>query len=154
MVRVLVTLALSLRIAYGCSCQEGDPQYKKAHSDVVFRGTITALRDSEKPPSLSEQIGMAKRYKIAVFNVTRVWKGEVGQTFEMPAIEETSLCTGFWPPFLKVGSDLLVYANRGSDSEYYTSICGRHKPAGPAIVERRELGPGEEPRQMKQSNSK
>jgi len=154
MVKALAIVALSLKIAHGCSCQEGDPQYKKANADVVFRGTITALRDSEKPPSLSEQIGMAKRYKIAVFNVTRVWKGRVGQTFEMPAIEETSLCTGFWPPLLKVGSDLLVYANRGSDSEYYTSICGRHKPAKEAIVERRELGPGEEPRQMRQLDSK
>jgi hypothetical protein len=81
--------------------------------------------------------------KIAVFRVNRVWKGDVGETIEMPAVKEASTCTGFWPLYLKVGSDLLVYAKR-QGSEYYTAVCGLHKPAKDA-KDLEELGPGEEP---------
>ena len=64
--------------------------------------------------------------KIAVFRVTRVWKGEVGTTFEIPAVEETSMCAGFLHHLLDVGADVIVYANK---PDYYTGICGQHKPA-------------------------
>ncbi|HEY4362174.1 MAG TPA: hypothetical protein VGN17_14455 [Bryobacteraceae bacterium] len=83
--------------------------------------------------------------KIAVFRVTRVRKGDVPETFEMPAVEETSMCTGFWPDFLKVGAALLVYASRFGSLDYYTSICGFHKLAKDA-KDLRELGPGDEPK--------
>jgi hypothetical protein len=121
---------------------------------VIFRGTIIALHDSPVDHS-SPQFRDTK--KIAVFRVSRVWKGEVGETFEMPAVEETSMCTGFWPPFLKVGSDLIVYATKRGP-EYYTGICGQHKLAKDAkdndAKDLRELGPGEEPRRAKDSKSK
>lgn len=64
----------------------------------------------------------------------------------MPAVEETSACIGFWPDYLKVGIDLIVYAKK-SGSEYYTSICGNHKVAKNA-KDLEKLGPGEEPRQV------
>jgi len=138
-------LALSSGIVYACSCREPSVEDKKNHSDVVFRGTITALRDAEKPAGISAGWGRDTK-KIAVFRVSRVWKGEVGQSFEMPAVQETSVCFGFWPPFLKVGNDLLIYASHSifSESEYYTSICGFHKPAS-AAKDLEELGPGQEP---------
>jgi hypothetical protein len=44
----------------------------------------------------------------------------------MPAVEELAACVGFWPPYLKVGSDLLIYAS-ATNGEYYTGICGGHK---------------------------
>jgi hypothetical protein len=95
--------------------------------------------------------------KLAVFRVSRVWKGEVGETFEMPAVEETSACTGFWPKYLKVGSDLLVYARRFG-SQYYTSICGSHKLARDAnnkdAKDFEVLGPGEVPQKKNDQNSK
>lgn len=78
---------------------------------------------------------------MVVFKVTRVWKGDVGQEFEMPAIEETSACIGFWPSFLKVGEDLLVYASRFGGSEYKTAICGDQKLAKDADNDFKTLGP-------------
>jgi len=56
------------------------------------------------------------------------------------------MCIGFWPPYLKVGSDLLVYASRPpGSSEYITSICGFHKLAKDADKDFKELGAGIEP---------
>jgi hypothetical protein len=48
----------------------------------------------------------------------------------MPAYEEEAACWGFWPRFLKVGNELLVYATRwpGDSSGtflYMTNICSR-----------------------------
>ena len=134
-------------IAHACNCREPKVEFKKDHSDVVFRGTIIELRDSDKAAGISAMWGRDTR-KMAVFRVSRVWKGEVGQTFEMPAVEETSMCLGFLPDALMVGADLLIYADRvqvpGRESEYYTSICGFHKSARSAH-DLRKLGRGEEP---------
>jgi len=67
--------------------------------------------------------------KIALFGVARVWKGQLGTTFEMPALEETSACWGFWPELLKVGNDL-VYGFKSLPAEppssvFITHICSR-----------------------------
>jgi hypothetical protein len=74
--------------------------FKRDHSEVVFRGTIVELRDSQKPADLPAGFARDTK-KTVVFRVSRVWKGEVGETFEMPAVEETSACVGFWPSILK-----------------------------------------------------
>jgi hypothetical protein len=123
-------------------------QDKRRNSEVVFRGTITSLRDATTAPDLPAGFGRDTR-KIVVFRVSRVWKGNIGQTFEMPAVEEASACIGFSPDVLKVGNDLLVYASRFGGLEYYTSICGQHKLAEGA-EDFKELGPGELPRKPKQ----
>jgi hypothetical protein len=138
---------LSVGIAFACGCVESTVQAKTEHADVIFRGTIVALREGK--PGGDVLTGLVRdTKKVAVFRVSRVWKGKVGETFEMPAVEETSACTGFWPPYLKVGSDLLVYARR-IGSEYYTGICGAHKlvsdPSNKAAKDLGELGPGREP---------
>jgi hypothetical protein len=87
--------------------------------------------------------------KIAVFHVTRVWKGDVGPTFEMPALVETSACWGFWSDFLKVGNDLLVFAFRvpgevAGGFIFETGICSRTALAKDN-EDIRALGPGFEP---------
>jgi hypothetical protein len=117
--------------------------FKLDHSEVVFRGTIIELRDSQKPADLPAGFAQDTK-KIVVFRVSRVWKGEVGETFEMPAVEETSACVGFWPSILKVGSDLLVYAYHSGGADYYTGICGGHKLAVGA-KDFKELGRGKGP---------
>ncbi len=119
---------------------------------MVFRGTIIALRDSESAADLSGLFRFRDTKKIAVFHVNRIWKGDIGQTFEMPATEETSMCIGFVTSYLIVGNDLLVYASRYG-SEYYTSICGFHK-RGKDAKDLRELGPGQDPRKVKEQKSK
>jgi hypothetical protein len=66
----------------------------------------------------------------------------------MPAVEETSACIGFWPGILRVGNEILVYANRFSQSsEYRTNICIRTKPVDGAAKEDLDyLGRGEVPK--------
>jgi hypothetical protein len=126
------------------------------HNDVVFRGTIVELRDS---------LGTADTYspgfimfrdlkKTVIFRVSRVWKGGVGAIFEMPAVEETGACVGFESDYLKVGTDLLVYAYRARNSEYYTGICGTHKLAKDGRGDFRIPGTGRIPRPPKAQDSK
>ena len=87
----------------------------KKHADIVFRGTIIDIRD-----------------RTVFFRVDRKWKGNVGRDFTMPEIRESSGCVGFWSSLLKVGSDLLVYGQRGLNfkrEDYFTSICTRTREA-------------------------
>ena len=135
-------MVLAVVYCYACGCTESSVQVKQDHAELIFRGTIVELRDSSKPDRIS--LGRDTK-KTVVFKVTRIWKGQVGQTLEMPGIEETSACIGFLPSFLKVGEDLLVYASRFGGSEYMTSICGNHKRAKDAENDFKALGPGKEP---------
>ncbi len=144
--RVSALLVVGARLCAGCNCSEPKVEFKRDHAEVIFRGTIIELRSSSKKFAITagwgEDLG-----KTVVFRVSRVWKGRVGQTFEMPAIEETSMCVGFWPNYLKVGEELLVYASHYEGSEYITGICGGHKQAKDAQKDFRILGRGGGPEQ-------
>lgn len=139
--RLPALLLLASGLCYACDGDEESVQVKRHYADIIFRGTIVELRDASKPAPL---FGYDTK-KTVVFRVSRVWKGQVGQTFEMPGVTETSDCTGFSPELLKVGEDLLVYASRLATSEYLTSICGNHKPAKYAEQDFKALGRGKEP---------
>lgn len=156
LLRLCSTIILGAGIACACGCIEPNVEAKKEHADVIFRGTIIALRDAKVAGDFPTG-WVHDTKKVAVFRVTRVWKGDVGETFEMPAVEETSTCNGFWPPYLKVESDLLVYARRVG-SAYYTGICGSHKLAkdsnGKDTKDFEELGLGAEPLKKKDQKSK
>ncbi len=148
----LLAVVLGGSAAYGCDCTEPSVKVKRDHSDIVFRGTIMELRASKAAVPLSE-LGLGNdTSEIAVFRVGRIWKGDVGETFEMPAFVETSACMGFWPDFLHVGSELIVYATRRG-SVYYTQICGFHKPVrddkGRVVKDVAELGPGKPPKKKR-----
>jgi|SRR5579863_3064934 len=139
MLRRALLAGLLAGSAYACECREPSVQAKRDGSDIVFRGTVIAFRES---PIRADKGPMA-RYtgRIAIFRVVRVWKGEVSQTLEMPEALETTACIGFGNP-LKTGEDLLVYASRiGSD--YYTAICGLYK--GAKSKDLKKLGRGKEP---------
>ena len=144
-------LFTALSLCWACDCTEPSVEAKRSHAELIFRGTIIELRDASQT---ANTYSVLTRYikKTVVFRVSRVWKGNVGQTFEMPAVEETSACIGFWPAFLKVGQDLLVYAGRFGGAEYLTSICGNHKPAMSAGEDFRALGPGKEPQKSAQAS--
>jgi hypothetical protein len=143
--KLLASFLLALGVCRACDCFEPSVPSKRDHAELIFRGTIVELRDSSKAAGISPGFARDTK-KTVVFKVSRVWKGNVGQTFEMPGIEETSACIGFWPDYLKVGADLLVYASRPGGSEYITAICGDHKLAKDAEKDFRTLGPGKEPR--------
>jgi hypothetical protein len=145
--RSLFITLLAVPVAYGCSCEEPTVQEAKQKATIVFRGTITQFRPVAKRPSLGEDTG-----RMAVFHTTRVWKGNVGPTFEMRAIKETSGCWGFSPELLKLGAELLVYSFI-SEGEYQTSICSRTRLVKYAAKDFEELGPGEEPRASRKRQS-
>jgi len=136
---------MAIPIAYGCDCSEPTVQEAKQRSTVVFRGTIVALRDGQAKSELNTD---GETGKIVVFRVTRVWKGNVGTTFEMPGVLETSACWGFQAArFLTVGSDLLVYAYRfPGGTQYFTNIRSRTQFVKYAAKDFEELGPGQEPK--------
>jgi len=142
--RVLSLLLAAISVCEACDCVEASVQQKRDHADIIFRGTIVELKDSSTNGAIQPGFGRDLK-KIVVFKVDRVWKGQVGRTFEMPAIEETSACIGFWPTFLKVGEELLVYASRFGSPDYLTSICGNHKPVKDAEKDFGILGRGREP---------
>lgn len=148
--KVCALLLLVSGMSYACSCMESPARQKLERADIVFRGTIAELRPTEKGAGVNP--GFARdAQKTVVFRVTHVWKGKIGQTFEMPAIEETSACIGFWPSYLKVGEDLLVYAQRFGDSGYMTNICGNHKRAKDAADDFSVLGRGNEPDRQREA---
>jgi hypothetical protein len=69
----------------------------KKHAEIVFRSSITEVRESE-----------------IVFHVDRVWKGRVPAVLVMPRIEwrGTPCMPGFYQDHIWVGTELLVYARK------------------------------------------
>lgn len=83
-----------------CGDMEVSTKKAKHFSEVVFQGTVEGFKGSGDD-------------RTVIFRVSRVWKGRVGPTFEMPAIEtEGGLCTAFWKGLLAVGKEFVVYASR------------------------------------------
>jgi hypothetical protein len=170
--RILLVFACvsGLARAEECTCTIRNAQEARKESDVVFRGTIIALRESAEPSPVP--VGDQDPKKFVVFRVRRIWKGDTGPTFEMPAVEAISDCLGFSPSFLKVGNDLLVYAGRvrsytvpvggeivtfvtkiPDNPIYFTSACMRTALAKDT-KDLEDLGPGEEPKKPTPPNSK
>lgn len=141
--RILVVICLLCPVAYSCSCSPPlTAQIASDYADVVFRGTITSLRD------IQELLPGGGHYtrRIAVFQVDRVWKGMPGQTFEMTAPQENEPCMGPEPSYFKVGSVLLVYAKGTPTLGYGLPPCSRTALAGDANNDFVELGPGQAPK--------
>ena len=123
----------------------------KDHAEVVFRATITAIRN----PQIRSTAAYRETKEIIGFRVSRVWKGDVGENFEMPALVENSMCY-FGTSILKVGTDVLVYAKRvQGQSEYHLEPpCLRTALAKNAKDYFDELGPGEEPKKHEDPKEK
>lgn len=100
LVRLVFALLMSMHLFAQCDDVAISTKEAKHGSDVVFQGVIEGFRDAGKN-------------RIVIFRVSRVWKGQVGPTFEMPAIETTGgLCTAFWKGQLGLGNELVVFASR------------------------------------------
>lgn len=116
--------------AFGCTCSALPVSQQIRGAEVVFRGTITEIREG-----------------VVHFRVVRVWKGNVAQTFEMPEFTETSACVGFLPSWLFEGNDLLVFAWRyPGDNDYFTALCSGTSLASQAGETLAKLGKGRAPR--------
>ena len=144
LVRISVVMCLSTGVSYPCSCSPPiTAGIASDNADLVFRGTITALRDVQEVLP-----GGGARYtrRIAVFRVDRVWKGTIGQSFEMTAPPEDGPCMGPEPSYFKVGNGLLVYAKGTPKLGYGLPPCSRTALTKDAERDLAELGPGREPR--------
>jgi hypothetical protein len=137
MPRLAVLLFLTLpcvRICTACSCAPSIPGQENLKtqadfkaSDIVFRGELIAHRGG-----------------VAVFRVHEQWKGKLGSEVKLEWRRgDRGDCNGFWPDDLKVGNDLLVFARKGHDGVYQTSICLPTMLASAAQKLLGELGHGE-----------
>ena len=139
-IRFLALALASLSMARACECSDPTVQDAKQRATVIFHGTITALRSTDKRSPMGIDTG-----KVATFRVARVWKGEVGPVFEMPAVVAGGDCWGFSDRLLKVASDLIVYAVR-IEGMYYTTLCSRTQFVKFATKDLEELVVGELPK--------
>jgi hypothetical protein len=133
--RLVFTLAMSAGLLSACDCIELAPKQARHGAEVVFRGTVAGYRDS------------GRDYRIVIFRVTRVWKGHIGQTFEMPAYQG-DWCSAFRqtkPSLLTVGNDLLVYASRIdlAKEDYFPMPCNTDLVT--KVRNFRDLGRGRKP---------
>jgi len=121
---VLILIQCGHRSAFACSCDRQTVTGAYAEAEIVFEATITAIHGG---------IGNgAWPCGTVEFRFSRVWKGEVPSRFEMPAVQQTGSCLGFYQRLLKSGNALLVYARRvkwGPNGElsYFTDACARTK---------------------------
>jgi len=143
--RLLALLVLIAACGLACERLELSVREMLDQADLVFRGRIVSFRAAPMPDPSSPPNG-ASRGRLTLFPVTRVWKGEAGATFEMPAFDETSGGAGFSPSLLRVGEELSVYASRIREAGYLTDICGNHKRVRSGKRDFRELGSGRRPR--------
>ena len=125
------SLLFSLRLATCCDCVLPTVKAEVKRSEVVFRGTITEIRDSQ-----------------IVFTVHRVFKGRVPANFAMANWVMDDECSfGFAGRLVKTGNELLVYAWR---AEFFhegllTSVCSRTGFIHTASEDLKKLGRGHPP---------
>jgi len=111
------------------------PKEAESYSELVFRGKVQNYNRS-----------------VAVFRVSRVWKGDIPRNYEMPAMESTELCDGFPPRLLVAGNELMIYARRVQSQwgdyvffVYFPLHC-QIRLAKDAKADFRQLGRGHKPR--------
>jgi hypothetical protein len=134
-VRFALLFLISRSLFAQCDDVPISARQAKQSSEVVFQGTIVGFKGSDID-------------RTVVFQVSRVWKGRVGRTFDMPAIEtHGSLCTAFWSGLLVLGNELVVYASRSP-----IFLKGKYVPIRQKSVLVRQaddisqLGPGHRPK--------
>jgi hypothetical protein len=124
-------LALAAQLVLACSCAP-PPPYAKAvqQADAVFAGKVTAIT----PNQFGETAG-------ATFEVTRVWKGAVTETFTMTSPSPHVGMCAF--PF-EVGHQYVVFA-RGTIEALSTNICTRTREVTDKTPIPTQLGEGKKP---------
>ena len=133
-VRFALLLLTSASLFAQCDDVFISAKQAKHASEVVFQGTVMGFK------------GFAAD-RTVVFRVGRVWKGRVGSTFEMPAIETGgSSCRAFWKGVLLLGNELVVYAARDPFFDgKYVPIRQKSVPVSGA-KDINQLGPGHKPK--------
>jgi hypothetical protein len=133
-VRFALLLLTSISLFAQCDDVPISVKQAKKGSEVVFQGTIVGFKGSDVD-------------RTVVFRVSRVWKGQVGLTFEMLAIETGgTLCNAFWNGVLVLGNELVVYAwrDRFFDGKY-VPLRQKSVPVS-SSKDINQLGPGHKPK--------
>ena len=139
MIRHLVLAILfSFGVSQACDCEDPGARVSKRAAEIVFRGEIVAFRESGLPPG-----------RVAIFQVTRVWKGPVTERFEMLALVSDHACFGFPLGFLELGSELLVFGSTFGSTmtepyPYLSMICATKLVKN--AIDIQQLGRGHKPR--------
>src|SRR5579871_645516 len=134
-VRFLLVLLTSTGLLAQCDDIEVSAREAKRFSELVFQGTV-------------ERFGGFGTDRTVIFRVSRVWKGQVGPTFEMPALEtDGGFCSAFWRGLLVMGNELVVYASRfrPAKQEEYLPLRGKTTLASLA-KDISQLGRGHRPK--------
>lgn len=134
--RVLCALVAGLlvtNLGMACTSVALPVKYEKKHATAVFRGVICEYHDS------------GEGYKIAVFQVSRVWKGQVGPVVELSTFPGYSdaPCRVFSTTLWNVGTELLVFARKGKGQHYLIGYWAGTR--APHDEDLHELGPGTPP---------
>jgi hypothetical protein len=118
----LLIFALSPHHLRACTCTAQSVRDAKKNADVVFAGVV------EEVTLVDPQFDWEPRV-IVRFNVGRVWKGPVTQSFTMHTNFESSSCQGFPRALLETGHTLLVYGN-GKPAAEWKGNTARDAPNG------------------------
>ena len=130
MMRVAVLLLITAVPGACCTVIPYTVKDAVKKAEIVFRGTITEVRDSE-----------------IVFRVETVWKGRVPPTFSMPKVVFESPCHGgFSAGDIRVGAELLVFAHRIYGTELLSDSAMGSRPVQFAAETLKKLGRGHPPR--------
>ena len=108
--RLITMLCLIAAVSRACDCIEAPAREAARYSEIVFRGTVVRFRYPKNGDT------------VAVFKVARVWKGPVTAEFEMLAAQGDG-CSEFPPGLLRLGSEVLVYAQRLEGPDYFPMRC-------------------------------
>jgi len=123
---IICTISFAATEVHACSCavslKHQKQQVKKAKLDAstVFIGRVVEIVKTKDPD------GNSTSAMKAVFELSRVWKGELKRTISVYTVNG-DLC-GF---NFEKGSEYLVYAydSSGSVDTLFTTICSRTKIA-------------------------
>ena len=133
--RLATLLCFAAGVGFACDCIKARAREAKRWSEVVFRGTVVAFRDSDNPHIIGRMV---------IFRVNRVWKGPVTKEFETVGWVGDS-CEAYYPGVLKIGSELLVFAHRFPPYREYFPVACNTEPVRDAAKDIQELGPGNQP---------
>jgi hypothetical protein len=129
MLATVVTLWLAPSAARACSCLPPPPPGEAlGNALAVFEGRAADVVEEERQHRFS-------------FEVSRVWKGDVGpQTHVITASDSAACGRGY-----TLGETYLVYAYRGQDGGLADGLCTRTRERSHALEDLAALGPGHEP---------
>ena len=125
--RLLLALCIPAAAAYACTEVWLPTKQVKRHSEFVFRGTLTAQT-------------FTNGNEVLAFHVTRVWKGRVPETFELPVNPLAGGCTHLFASRVAIGTEFVIFAGK-------TAFTGDEVSArSPDAQWLQELGPGRKPK--------